>query len=135
MTCNPALLGELLTHPDCARTRFVLIHTGYPHARELVVLAWNTPNVFVDFVWLPLLGVESACQILGEFLEWAPLHKFTMGTDCHQPETTYGAMAQSREVLAQVMARKVELGVWSEQTALDAARAILHDNGMMLYKL
>ena len=133
--CSPALLHNLIRHEDCKDTRFVLLHTGYPYARELVLLAWNTANVFVDFCWLPLLGFETAVQVIGEFLEWAPLHKFTMGTDCHQPETTYGSMVQAREVLSQVLARKCALGIWSEDMAMDAARAVLGDNARMLYRL
>lgn len=132
---NPALLRNLLCHAECKDTRFVLIHTGYPYARELVILAWSSPKVYVDFVWLPLLGFESSVRVMSEFLEWAPMHKFTMGGDAHEPETAYGAMAQNREALTEVLARKVELGVWTEETAIDAAQAVLHDNAVELYRL
>jgi predicted TIM-barrel fold metal-dependent hydrolase len=95
--CNPALLHGLVDDPRCEKTTFVLIHTGYPYSRELVLMAFSRPNIQIDFVWLPMLGFETAEQALGEFLEMIPLHRFTIGTDCKEPEPTYGTMVQCRQ--------------------------------------
>ena len=64
-----------------------------------------------------------------------PGNKFTLGGDFELPEGVYGAMHQSREVLALALARKVDQGFWSVDQALDLGRAILHDNARKLYNL
>ena len=133
--CNPAFMKGLLNNPELAETKFVLIHTGYPYARHLVHLAWDLPNVWIDFVWLPTLSIEAGANVLGEFLDWVPANKFTLGGDFELPEGAYGAMYQSREVLAVVLDRKVDQGFWSMSQAVDVGRKVLRDNAQRLYKL
>lgn len=133
--CNPALMKGLLNNPDLASTKFVLLHTGYPYARESVHLAWDLPNVWIDFVWLPTLGMEAAANVLGEFLDWVPANKFTLGGDFKLPEGAYGAMRQSIEVLALVLARKVDQGFWSMSQAVGIGQMVLRDNALQLYGL
>lgn len=133
--CNPALMKGLLNNPELAETKFVLIHTGYPYARHSVHLAWDLPNVWIDFVWLPTLSIEAGVGVLGEFLDWIPATKFTLGGDYKLPEGVYGSVLQSREVLALVLARKVEQGFWSISQAVEVGRKVLRENAQNLYKL
>lgn len=132
---NPALMRGLLNNPELAQTKFVLLHTGYPYARESVHLAWDLPNVWIDFVWLPTIGIEAGANVLGEFLDWVPANKFTLGGDFKLPEGVYGAMRQSIEVLALVLARKVDQGFWSMSQAVGIGRMVLRDNALQLYNL
>jgi len=73
--------------------------------------------------------------VLGEFLDWVPANKFTLGGDFELPEGVYGAMHQSREVLALVLADKVDQSFWSMGQALDVGRAVLNESAQKLYKL
>ena len=133
--CNPALMRGLLNNPELTDTKFVLIHTGYPYTRESVHLAWDLPNVWIDFVWLPTLSLEAGRQVLAEFLDWVPANKFTLGGDFELPEGVYGAMHQSREVLALVLAEKVDQGFWTMTQAMDVGRAVLTESAQKLYHL
>ncbi|GAG43902.1 unnamed protein product, partial [marine sediment metagenome] len=133
--CNPALMTGLLYNPELSETKFVLIHTGYPYARESVHLAWDRPNVWIDFVWLPTLSIEAGVQVLGEFLDWVPANKFVLGGDFELPEGVYGAICQSREVLARVLAKKVAWGIWSRERAMKVGRRVLRDNAISLFNL
>ena len=133
--CNPALMRGLLNNPQLSETKFVLVHTGYPYARESVHLAWDLPNVWIDFVWLPTLSIEASMQVLGEFLDWVPSNKFVLGGDFELPEGAYGAMYQSREVLAMVLARKVQWGFWSLRHAISIGKQVLRDNAVSLFGL
>ena len=60
---------------------------------------------------------------------------FTLGGDFKLPEGVYGAMRQSTEVLALVLARKVDQGFWSMSQAVNIGRMVLRDNALQLYKL
>jgi len=135
LECNPAFLKGLITNPELSETKFVLIHTGYPYARETVHIAWDIPNVWIDFVWLPTLSIEAGAQVLGEFLDWVPANKFVIGGDFEMPEGVYGAMYQCREVLAMVLARKVRWKIWSISQAIDIGRRVLRDNALDLFRV
>lgn len=133
--CNPALMKGLLNNPELEDTKFVLIHTGYPFTRESVHIAWDRPNVWIDFVWMATLSIEASTQVLGEFLDWVPCNKFVMGGDYTLPEGAYGAMAQSREVLAMVLAKKVAWKIWSYSQAIEIGRRVLRQNAIELFNL
>ena len=98
-------------------------------------LAWDLPNVWIDFVWLPTLSIEAGTQVLCEFLDWVPANKFTLGGDFELPEGIDGSMYQSREILSLVLAGKVDQGFWSMGQAVDVGRAVVKDNARRLYNL
>ena len=133
--CNPALMKGLLNNPQLEDTKFVLIHTGYPYTQESVHLAWDRPNVWIDFVWLPSLSIEASTRVLGEFLDWVPSNKFVMGSDFSFPEGIYGAMQQSRQVLAMVLAKKVAWRIWSQSQAIEIGERVLRQNAIELFRL
>ena len=57
------------------------------------------------------------------------------GTDSANLEEMYGTVKFTRQILAEVLAEKVESGFLTEKAALGIARRILYDNAVELYGL
>lgn len=129
---NPALLSRFISaHP---RTRFVLMHCGYPYGRELLAMAKNLPNVTLDMCWAYVISPRFAAGFLDEAIETVPRDKLLgFGGDYVIPEGSYGHAMLCREVVSRVLADKVLEGYWSEAEALDYARAILRDNPLRVF--
>ena len=57
------------------------------------------------------------------------------GGDFHNVEGTFGHLLMAREILSRVLTEKVRTGYFSEEEAKTAAKRILYDNAMELYRL
>jgi predicted TIM-barrel fold metal-dependent hydrolase len=130
---NPLhLTGLLAGHPDA---RFVLFHGSYPFGGELSVLAKTFANVYLDFSFLPLLSPAVAERNLLEWLDTVPRSKLGWGGDCQHVEELYGHVLGFREVVARVLAQKVERGDLGRGAAVDLASKLLRDNVWEIYDL
>jgi uncharacterized protein len=131
---NPTNLTPFaIRHP---KTRFVLMHCGYPYGRDLIAMAKNMPNVVVDMCWIYIISPGFAGEFLDEAIETLPRDKVIgFGGDYVIPEGSYGHAMLCREIVGKVLAEKVLDGYWSEKEALDYARAILRDNPARVFKL
>jgi predicted TIM-barrel fold metal-dependent hydrolase len=130
---NPMNLNNLfLEFPE---TRFDIFHGSFPFTGELGSLALMFPNVYLDTCWLPLISYTSFKNALSEWLDYVPISKFLWGGDCACAEGVYGAVHMARKALSEVLAEKIQAGLLDEETALEIAGAILHDNASILYGL
>jgi hypothetical protein len=130
---NPLHLNNLLlAYPEA---KFVLFHGGYPYTGEMAVLAKTFSNVYLDFNWVPLVSPAVAKRALAEWIETVPGNKLTWGGDCQHVEACYGHVLYAKEVVAGVLAEKVESGYFGEKVASDLARKIFRDNARELYRL
>ena len=99
---SPAYLQEFIrTYP---KVPIVLLHTGYPYARDAGYLATVYDNVFVDvgeiFPMVARHGQEAAVHEIFELCPWA---KIMWSTDGHWfPESYLLASSQGRQVLETV---------------------------------
>ena len=93
------------------------------------------PNVYLDLVWLPQISREAAVQGLAEMLDCVPYNKFFWGGDCHFIEESTGSLEFGKSVVAEVLARRVERGLMTEETAKDIAQKIFRDNAIRFFKL
>jgi uncharacterized protein len=129
---NPLLLLDLIeANPQ---TKFVLFHGGYPWIGETGAIAmqhWR--HVWVDTVWLPTISPRMARRALHEWLEVMPSNRLLWGSDCFNAETIYAATKINREVIAEVLAEKVDRGDLREPDALRIGRQILRDNALEVY--
>lgn len=124
---SPAHLQPLLErYPD---TPFVLLHC-YPFVREAGWLASVYPNVFMDLsLTIPLVARPSCA--MAEALELAPVSKLLYGSDAvRTPELYLLAAVWWRDALAEVLP-----GLLSAEAAEAAARMILRENAIGLYRL
>ncbi|MBE3131851.1 MAG: amidohydrolase family protein [Acidobacteria bacterium] len=130
---NPALLTDLfLAHPE---VNFILLHT-YPYGHTAGALAKMFPNVYLDMTWLYIISPRVAEDSLAEFIETVPGNKILgFGGDYGYVEGVYAHAVMAREVIAAVLARKVQDRYLTEAEATDLATRLLRTNALELYKL
>ena len=130
---NAMQLRELIDKNK--KTKFVLFHGGYPWMDDIFALAHNYGNVYPDMCWLPLISSSAAIRFVAEATEVANTEKICWGCDTWTAEEAYGAVMAARYALVEGLAKKVEDGLLSMDTAQSLIRKILYDNAKTLYKL
>ena len=117
-------------------TRFSIFHGGFPYMGELAVLAKNFPNVYIDNTWMPIISPSATKDWMQRWIETVPLNKIQgFGGDYIFPEGSYGHSLVARQILAEVLAEKVQAEYFSEREAIWAAKRILRDNAVELFGL
>ena len=130
---RPVKLNNLfLKYPDA---RFVLFHGGYPWTGEYAALGKMFPNVYLDIVWLPQISREKAVMALDEMFDGVPYNKFFWGGDCSFIEETVGSLEYGKEVLAEVLSKRIERGLLTEDVAYDIVRKVLRENAVEVFRL
>jgi predicted TIM-barrel fold metal-dependent hydrolase len=140
---NPLLLEPMLNDPNTQRTKFVLVHGGFPFDKEAAPMLLR-PNVWAD------TGVQNQVRSpteLAETLRWwfelAP-EKVLFATDAWSdpsaaqlrwPELTLLGAETTRQALALALARMVSENVITRARALEIAEAVLRDNALELHGL
>ena len=128
---KPTHLNRLfLQYPEA---RFDIFHGAYPYSDELGVLAKLFANVYLDFCWLPLISPRVAAEQLSEWIELVPNNKLLWGGDSRLVEQTYGSLLAMKDVLAEVLAEKVERGYFDLDLAMEVAQNIMWRNGEALF--
>ena len=123
---NPEHLNELfLMYPD---TRFVLLHFSFPYMQQAFSLAKMFPNVYLDFCWVPMLSKRAAVTALDEFFDLVPNNKLMWGGDAFRVEEAYAAACAAREVMAMVMAGRVDCGDLDLEAAEQLCRSVFYGN-------
>jgi len=90
-------------------------------------------NVHFGFCWIPGLSPALFEQMLSQIIDWVPVNKMLVGMDCGSVESLCGTTLITREVIADVLAKKVDSGDISWRAASTLAHRILHDNGAALF--
>jgi hypothetical protein len=117
------------------KAKFSLFHGGYPWTGEFAALGKMFPSVYLDLVWLPQISREAAVRGLDEMLDCVPYNKFFWGGDCHFIEESIGSLEFGKNVVAEVLALRVERGLLTEDVAKDVARKIFRDNAIQFFNL
>jgi predicted TIM-barrel fold metal-dependent hydrolase len=131
---SPLLLVNLFI--EYREARFDLFHGAYPYTGELLALAKNFPNVYLDLCWLHIISPSAGARVLHEAIETVPANKiFAFGGDFIIPEGAYGHSVMARQVVSRVLTEKVADEYLGEEEALALARRILRDNPAALYRL
>jgi predicted TIM-barrel fold metal-dependent hydrolase len=131
---NPTLLANLFV--EYREAKFDVFHGGYPYLGELLALAKNFPNVYLDLCWLYIISPSAGARMLHEAIETVPANKiFAFGGDFIIPEGSYGHSRMARQVVSRVLTEKVEDGYLTEAEAVALARRILRENPAALFRL
>lgn len=80
--CHPMLLEDICT--DFPEMTVLAYHMGYPHNRELVMLAAKHKNLYIGTSLLPQFargGAREAQKLLGEAIAWAGIDRLIWGSD------------------------------------------------------
>jgi len=130
---RPLKLNNLfLQYPEA---KFVLFHGGYPWTGEFAALGKMFPNVYLDLVWLPQISRQEAIHALEEILDGTPYNKLFWGGDCAFIEETAGSLEFGKDVVATVLANRVERGLLTEEVALEITDRIFRENAIEVFKL
>jgi uncharacterized protein len=136
---NPLLLEPLFNDPQLRKTKFVLVHGGWPYTRETTALL-QKPNVFLDYSNQSLLLTPSTlAQTIREWLEFVP-EKVLFATDGYPYSDALGweeagwiGAKRGREALALALTGMVRDAEISRDRAIQLARMVLRDNARSLY--
>jgi hypothetical protein len=140
---NPELLEPALGDPSLRRTKFVLIHGGWPYHKVAMAMI-DKPNTYADFSAQTFyLSARALSEVLQDWLEWQP-EKVLFGSDAYSDENTPLAdweekewlMSQTaREALGLALTRMMRGGQISRGRAIEIARMVLRENALRLYGL
>ncbi len=138
---NPLLLESVLNDPDLRKTKFVMLHGGWPFTQEITALL-TKPNAWLDFSSQDLLLTPATLAgILREWLEYVP-EKVLFATDAYPyspeigwEESGWIAAHQGRQALAIALTGMLRSGEITRARASQLARMVLQDNARALYGL
>ena len=138
---NPMHLESVLNDPTLRKTRFVMLHGGWPFDHEIAALL-EKPNAYLDFSFQDLARTPATlAATLREWLEWVP-EKVLFGTDASPyseqlgwEETAWIAAHTGRQALAIALTSMIRDGEISRDRALELARMVLRENARKLYGL
>ena len=139
---NPMLLEPLLNDPSLRKTNFVMLHGGWPFAREETALL-TKPNAYLDFSAQTFMNYPyDVAQNLRAWLEYVP-EKVLFATDAYPyappaagwEEVGYVANSSGREALGRALTAMLRDHEITRERALELARMVLRDNARKLYAL
>jgi predicted TIM-barrel fold metal-dependent hydrolase len=138
---NPLLLESVLNDPDLRKTKFVMLHGGWPFTREITALL-SKPNAWLDFSSQSLaLTPATLAGSLREWLEYVP-EKVLFATDAYPyspemgwEESGWIAARAGRQALAIALTGMLRSGEITRERASQLARMVLRENARALYGL
>ena len=92
-------------------------------------------NVYLDLVWLPQISREEAVNSLDLMLDCVPYNKFFWGGDCGLIEESVGSLEFAKDVLSEVLAKRVKRGLLTEDLALEIIDRIFSENAIEVFDL
>jgi predicted TIM-barrel fold metal-dependent hydrolase len=118
-------------------TRFDLFHAGTPWPADAGLMARALPNVWLNLCWSHLISPSLSEQALDIWLDMVPTNRIIAfgGDYWWAVENVYGALKQTREIVAKVLARRIADGLMTENQALEIARRWFWENPKTLYRL
>lgn len=130
---NPILLAPLIE--EFPRTKFHLLHGGFPWLDDTLALLHNFKNVWSDTVWIPYLSTSKAADFLISSLEVSGATKLTWGCDAWMSEDSLGALRAMEHALSIALSTMVDDGAFSVGYAETLARRIFSENARTLFGL
>ena len=117
--------------------RFDLFHLGMPMVRDAALIGKTLPNVTLNLTWCPIISQLQTAHTLGEIIDLVPMNKvIAFGGDYRVAvQKTYGHLVLAREVVASVLADRIEAGDFDKEYAMHVARLWFYENPSRIYKL
>jgi predicted TIM-barrel fold metal-dependent hydrolase len=132
-------LEPTLNDPELRKTKFVMLHGGWPFTREITALL-TKPNAYLDFSSQDLdLPPAALAHTIREWLEYVP-EKVLFATDAYPyipemgwEESGWIAARTGRQALAIALTGMMRDGEITRARAVELARMTLRDNARALY--
>ncbi|HPD45484.1 MAG TPA: amidohydrolase family protein [Anaerohalosphaeraceae bacterium] len=121
---------------NAPRARFVFMHICYPYYEELIAVAKQWANAYVDMCWSWIINPAAAKDFLKKYLVTAPANKIlTFGGDYIPVEPVIGHAAIARRGITLALAELVEEGWMTLDDAIEKADMIMHGNARRIFDL
>ena len=118
------------------QSRFVFMHICYPYYEDLITVAKQWTNAYVDMCWSWIINPVAAGDFLRKFLVCAPANKvLTFGADYIPVEPVLGHAVIARRGITQALSQLVEEGWLTLDSALEKADMIMHTNARRIFNL
>jgi len=128
-----AAAGLVERHP---RTRFLLMHLGYPWTEELLGMAFVYRNIWIDLTWSWILSPSHFSRAFREAVEVLPDEsRMMLGGDTWHAEEAYGAIGSARRLVTETLDAMVRDGAFGRRAAERLAGRILRENAHAFFRL
>jgi len=141
---NSMPLSRLIHNPGSAtslckaapETRFVFMHICYPYYEEILSVAKQYTNAYIDMCWSWIINPIAAKDFLKKYLLTAPANKvLTFGGDYIPVEPVLGHAVIARRGIALALSELVEEGWLSIDRAAELTDMIMHNNARSIFNL
>lgn len=141
---NSMPLSRLVRNPGSAcdlcraapDARFVFMHLCYPFYEELIAVAKQYTNAYVDMCWGWIINPLASKDFLKKYLVTAPANKIlTFGGDYRYVEQVLGHAVIARQGIALALSELVEEGWLRLDDALELTDPIMHGNARRIFSL
>jgi len=141
---NSMPLSRLIRNPGSAtdlcraapKTRFVFMHICYPYYEELISVAKQWTNAYVDMCWAWIINPVGAKDFLKKYLVTAPANKvLVFGGDYIPVEPVLGHAVIARRGIALALSELVDEGWLSVDRAMELTDLIMHENARRIFDL
>jgi len=131
---NPGSAADLCrAAPDA---RFVFMHICYPYYEEILSVAKQWANAYIDMCWSWIINPIAAKDFLKKYLVTAPANKILVfGGDYIPVEPVLGHAMLARRGIALALSELVEEGWLSLSQAMGLVDPIMHGNARRLFDL
>ncbi|MFC1634980.1 amidohydrolase family protein [Planctomycetota bacterium] len=117
-------------------TRFVFMHICYPYYEEILSVAKQYANAYIDMCWSWIINPIAAKDFLKKYLVTAPANKIvTFGGDYIPVEPVLGHAVIARRGIALALSELVEEGWFSLDRAVELSDPIMHGNARTIFNL
>lgn len=124
------LAGIITAYPS---NKFDLLHGGDPFFGTMALMGSGFANVYINMSSMPCHSIANFEHWLGIYLDRIPSSHITLGWDLFTPELVSGAAPYMRDMVARVLARKVDAGLYSQELAIEIAHDIMHRSAEKLF--
>jgi predicted TIM-barrel fold metal-dependent hydrolase len=141
---NNMPLGRLLHNAGsatdlCRRapdSRFVFMHICYPYYEEMIAVAKQYTNAYLDMCWSWIINPVAAKDFLKKYLVTAPANKLlTFGGDYIPVEPVLGHATIARHGIALALTELIQEGWLSTDDAMELVDPIMHANARRIVNL
>jgi len=117
-------------------TRFVFMHICYPYYEEMISVAKQYTNAYLDMCWAWIVNPVAAKDFLKKCLVTVPANKvLTFGADYVCVENVVGHAMLARRGITQALSELVEEGWFQLDDALELIEPLMHGNARQLFDL
>ena len=124
--------GALFSSPD---VKFILFQRGFPWTGEHAALGKMFRNAYLDLVWLSQISREETVNALDVIFDGVLYNKNLWGGDCKFIKESVGSLEYEKDIVAEVLAKRVDGGMMTRLVACEIMKRIFWKNAIEVFAL